>query len=360
MNVEELERYYYDPSRPGSYGGSGNFLRALKRQSIEHDQNEVKEWMNNQETYTLHRPLRRKFKRNRVIVSGIDDTWQCDLVDMQKHAQYNKKYRYILTCIDVFSKFAWAIPVRTKSSKDVTFAFEEILKSNRRPKHLQADKGTEFTNKEFKKLLSQNNVNFYVVQSDLKACVIERFNRTIKEKMYRRFTSKNNYEYIDILPQLIDSYNKSYHRTIKMAPNDVTKEKEKKLWQQMYGYDENYLNSDSIKFRYKIDDTVRISKTKGVFEKGYTPNWTIEIFKITKQIPRVPPVYRIRDLLDDEIDGIFYEAELQKVYHNEVDFLVNKVLKTRKRNGIVEKFVSWLGYPDKFNSWVLEGDIRRL
>jgi hypothetical protein len=119
-------------------------------------------------------------------------------------------------------------------------------------------------------------------------------------------------------------------------------------------------HSDSIKFRYKIDDTVRISKTKGVFEKGYTPNWTIEIFKITKQIPRVPPVYRIKDLLDDEIDGIFYEAELQKVYHNEVDFLVNKVLKTRKRNGIVEKFVSWLGYPDKFNSWVLEADIRRL
>ncbi len=105
--------------------------------------------------------------------------------------------------------------------------------------------------------------------------------------MYRRFTYKNNYEYIDILPQLIDSYNKSLYR----------------------------------------------------------------VYRIRKQY---------RDLLDDEIDGIFYEAELQKVYHNEVDFLVNKVLKTRKRNGIVEKFVSWLGYPDKFNSWVLEADIRRL
>jgi transposase InsO family protein len=360
MNDEELKRYYYNPSRPGSYAGSENFLRALKSQKIEHDPTAVREWLKKEETYTLHRPLRRKFKRNKVIVTGIDDTWQCDLVDMQKHAKFNDKYRYILTCIDVFSKFAWGVPVRTKTSKDVTLAFAEILKSNRSPKHLQADKGNEFINKDFKKLLSENNIKFYSVQSDLKACVIERFNRTLKEKMYRRFTYKNNYKYIEILPELIESYNKSYHRTIKMAPNDVTKEKEKKLWRQMYGYDEKYLNKDKIKFQYEVDDTVRISKTKGTFEKGYTPNWTIEIFKITQRLPRVPPVYRIKDLLDDEIDGIFYEAELQKVFHDEVEFLVDKVLKSRTRNGVVEKFVSWLGYPDKFNSWVLETEIRRL
>ena len=353
MNERQIKKHYYSLSEPGSLSGKGNFLRALKSQNIQHNPKHVETWLQKEEPYSLHRPVRKKFLRNRVFVPAIDDTWQIDLVDMQKYSRVNKGFRYILTCIDVFSKYSWAVPVLKKTSTDVTLAFKKILdESGRCPKKMQFDEGKEFLNKEFKNLLKNNQIKFYHVSSVVKACVVERFNRTLKEKMWRYFTFTGKYVYIDVLQKLIKSYNSSYHRTIRMAPENVNKSIEKELWKRVYLYNDYYDNGAKLKFKLKVGDKVRISKHKKTFEKGYTPNWSQEVFIITERIPRNPPVYKIKDQLDETISGIFYEKELQKISNEEITYKIEKVLRSRTRNNKKEILVSWLGYPDKFNSWI--------
>jgi|688.fasta_scaffold79921_6 hypothetical protein len=346
----DLKKYYYDISKPGALSGQQQFLRSLRAQGVKHDPHNVIEWLKNEESYSLHKPIRKKFTRNKVIVPGIDDTWQIDLVDLKKHAKINKGFHYILTIIDVFSKFAWAIPVKRKNGNYTTLAFKSVLiKSKRCPKKIQLDKGTEFLNSSFKKLLVEYNIKYYHLKSSVKACIIERFNRTLKEKMWRYFTYLGKYKYIDVLAGFLESYNSSFHRTIQCSPNEVNKINEKKIWLKMYCEDKK---AEAIKFNFKIGDKVRITKLKNIFAKGYEPNWTQQVFVIREAIPRFPPVYRIKDLLNDSIEGIFYEPQLQKVSKNEIIYKVDSILKRRIKDGRKQVLVSWLGYPDKHNSWV--------
>ena len=114
-------------------------------------------------------------------------------------------------------------------------AFQTILSSGRKPNKLQTDQGTEFLNHVFQKFLRENNIDFFTVNSRLKASVVERFNRTFKNKVYKYFTAKNILSYIDVLPKLVKSYNNTYHCSIKMKPSQVTKSNEAKVWDTLYG-----------------------------------------------------------------------------------------------------------------------------
>jgi hypothetical protein len=234
----------------------------------------------------------KKFPRNKVITRGIDDLWQIDLADMHNIARFNKNFRYLVTCIDVFRKYAWVIPIKNKQAKSVLDAFKNIIRNSRRKiNNLQSDQGTEFFNTEFKEYLS----------------VVEHFNRTIKEKIYRFFTFKNTNNYISILDDLVLSYNNSFHRSIQTSPNKVNKKNEKKIHRLLYGT----MNSKKPTFKFKKGMQVRISINKSIFEKGYTAKWTEEIFRIKHLIPREPIVYKIEDLNGEELKGVFYEQELQ-------------------------------------------------
>ena len=309
MKNQILEEIYNDASQPGSLSGLENFYRVLKSKKIKIKRPELKNWLSTQNVYTRHKPIVKQFPRNQVIIRGIDDLWQIDLADLQKISKFNDNNRYLVTCIDVFSKFAWVVPIKNKKSDTVLEAFKFIVNSSgRKPNFLQSDQGTEFLNSKFKEYLSEIDVGFYYVNSELKASVIERFNRTIKEKIYKYFTLKNTERYIDILDTLIQTYNNSYHRSIKTLPSKVNKENEKTIHQILYKK-----NSRDKVFNFEVGQTVRITKYKHIFEKGYTPKWTDEIFKVKYQIPRDPVVYKIEDLNNEEIEGVFYEPELQKV-----------------------------------------------
>lgn len=275
MKNQILEEIYNDASQPGSLSGLENFHRVLKNKKIKINRPELKNWLSTQNVYTRHKPIVKKFQRNKVITRGIDDLWQIDLADLQKISKYNDNNRYLVTCIDVFSKFAWVVPIKNKKSDTVLEAFKFIINSSgRKPNFLQSDQGTEFLNSKFKEYLSEIDVGFYYVNSELKASVIERFNRTIKEKIYKYFTLKNTERYIDILGTLVNTYNNSYHRSIKTLPSKVNKENEKKIHQILYKKD----SRDKV-FNFEVGQTVRITKYKHIFEKGYTPKWTDEIFK---------------------------------------------------------------------------------
>lgn len=347
-----IEKIYYDTKHPAGFSGAKNLKLELKGKVSSKD---IKNWLKSQETYTLHAPVRKRFQRNYYKVSKIDDTWQADLCDMQNLALENDGFNYILTVIDIFSKFAWAVPLKDKSAQTIKDAFSKIVKeSGRVPDSLMTDKGKEFVNLKMKAFYKDNNINFYTSQNpDIKASVIERFNRTLKTRMWRYFTFKNTTKYINILQNLIVAYNSTVHSSIKMAPNNVNKKNEKEVFQNLYA---KKLIFDS-KPKLLVGDHVRVTKEKATFAKGFERNWSREIFKVSKILRRDLVVYEIVDLADEPIEGTFYEIELQKVFLSDTH-KIDKIIRSKGKGDSQQLFVKWTGYPDKFNSWVLASDLQ--
>ena len=290
----------------------------------------------------LHKPARRNYPRRKYDIRGLDETWQADLVEMQPYSRENKGYKYLLTVIDVFSKFAWAIPIKNKTGENVSIAMKSILTEGRKPKNLHTDQGKEFYNAKFQSLMQKYKINLYSTYSNLKASICERFNRTLKDAMWKKFSLHGNYKWLDILPKLIASYNNRKHRTIGMKPKDVTKTNASQVLQKF-----TQEPKPMKKSRFKVGDKVRVSRMKHVFEKGYTPNWTTEIFTITRVASTNPTTYHLKDYRDKSIAGGFYEQELSKAKYPDV-YLVEKILK-RRGNQI---YVKWLGFDSSYNSWI--------
>ena len=222
----------------------------------------------------LHKPIRRKFKKRRVLVNGIHKIWAADLADMKAFSKYNQGYNFILVVIYIFSKYGWTIPLKNKEGKTVASALKTIFKE-RKPEKMWVDKGKEFYNKDVKDL-----IELYSTENEEKSSVAERWIRTMKEKMWKYFTDNNTYTYIDILPDLVRDYNNTKHSTIKMTPVEASKKKnELTVWRNLYP---DRLKIHNINPKFSVGDKVRISKKKKTFEKGYTTRWTEEIFKIKK------------------------------------------------------------------------------
>jgi hypothetical protein len=306
------------------------------------------------DSYTLNKPVKRNFDRMRVYVSGIDAQWQADLADVSNLAKYNSGYKFILTVIDIFSKSAWAIPLKNKTGALVAEAFESIFEESKRiPEKIQTDDGTEFFNKNVQALFNKHEIHLFSTNNETKASIVERFNRTLKEKMYRYFESTQEFRYVEVLPQLMDNYNNSYHSSIKMKPSEVNEENEREVFHNLYGSDRF---KQQIQPKLKVGDWVRISKARHIFAKGYEGNWTIEVFRITQVEATQPPVYRIVDRMNESLEGRFYEPELQRIV-KPTSFRIEKILKKRKNGRRNEVFVQWLGYPPKFNSWIPESHV---
>ena len=259
-----LAKVYYDPKR--GFGGVNRLYDDVKKEGkFNISRSKIKEWLMRQDTYTLHKPIRRNLKRNRVIVGGIDQQWQMDLADMQSMQKFNDGYRYLLVCIDVFSKYAWVVPLKNKTGPSLVEALKIIFTSGRKPEKIITDQGTEFFNGHFKALLKDEDI-------ETKASIVERLIRTLKTRMWRYFTAKKTVRYIDILPDLVYSYNHTVHRSIKMRPTDVTVDNEKQMWHTLYDDDDDDDGVKHVKYKFKIGDQVRISKIKRTFEKGYLPS----------------------------------------------------------------------------------------
>lgn len=293
----------------------------------------------------LHKPARKNFIRRRVVLKGIDDLWQADLIDMQKIKKVNKGFKYILVVIDCFSKFAWGVPLKTKSKYDVANGFQKILNCDRIPINIQSDMGKEFYNEAFQKLLRLYKINHYSTYSVKKASIVERFIRTLKSKLYKYFTMVGNNKWIGSpLEDMLSSYNNTVHRSIKFKPIDVTSENQAIV---MNNIKKSQTSQKSGKPKFKVGDSVRISKYKENFKKGYTPNWSSELFIIKKVNNTQPVTYAIEDQRNQLIFGSFYEQELQKTNHPYI-YLIEKVIK-KKGNKL---FVKWLGLSERENCWI--------
>ena len=301
----------------------------------------------------LHKPARRKFPQRRVISSGIDNIWSADLVDMQAFSRQNKGNKYLLNVIDVFSKYAWSVPIKKKTGVDMVKAFQTILEGGRKPGFIWVDQGSEFINRTFRGFLKDNQIELYHTYNAGKAVIIERFNRTLKSYMWKYFTANNTNKYLDVLPDMIHKYNNKIHNSIGMKPVQAS---EAKNAQEVYLalYENEPVKKANPQL--KVNDLVRISKKKKIFEKGYTPNWTEEVFKISAIQNTNPVTYKLKDLNGDLLQGSFYSQELQKTEQD--TFRIEKVIKKDYKNK--KAFVQWKGYSNNFNSWINLKDIERL
>ena len=298
----------------------------------------------------LNKPVINKFERKKVIVNHIDKIHSCDLGDMTKYSRINKGYKYIFTNIDIFSKYAWSFPLKTKTIKQIKSCFQKIFKE-RKCEYIWSDQESVFFSQEMLKFFD-HNIKIYYTNSNLKAVVIERFNRSLRELMMKKFIKSNNTSWYNILPELLKTYNNRYHHTIKMKPIDVNKSNEKHIKNTVYNYD-----ITNKKLKYKIDDLVRISlKRRQLFEKP-TGNikWSEELFKIYKVGKSNVITYQLKDMNDEIIEGQFYEKELQLSKNTTGEYIIEKILKTKGNN----IFVKWRGYSNNFNSWVNKYDIKK-
>lgn len=311
-------------------------------------------------TRELHRPITKKFKRAQVITTGINDIFAADLADMSQFADENDGYKYLLTVIDCFSRFAWAVPIKDKKGDTVLDAFKEIVvKSKRKPNRLWVDQGKEFVNHKMVHWLKENNILIYHTYGEHKASICERFNRTLKSLMWRRLTYEQNDKWIPILPELLHEYNNTKHSAIKMTPIEASKkENENDLWKYQYADSiEEAKEPENTESKIKLGDWVRISKTKRTFEKGYTPNWSHEIFKVVGKNLVVPPTFILEDWNGERIKGSFYEPELQTTQLAD-QFIIEKVLETKVIKGVKMALVKWLGYKEP--TWTEEANIKEL
>ena len=228
-------------------------------------------------------------------MKAIDEICAADLKNMQAFSKDNNERKYLLTVIDIFSKFVWIVPLKLKTGQEVANTFSRILKE-RRPSKMWVDSGREFYNKDVEKL-----VELYSTENEEKSCVIERFNRTVMEKMLKYFSANNTRKYVDVLDLLVDQYNNTIHSSIKMTPKEASrKENENKVWRHFYPE----FGSKTLSPKFSIGDIVQTTKKKNLFGKGYTQRWTEEVFKISKIQLTIPVTYKTTDY-NEEVNSRF-------------------------------------------------------
>lgn len=352
---EILAEIYYNPKT--GYGGVQSLYRQLRAKGHSVSLSQIRNWLKEQDTYTLHKPIQRKFKREGTRVTDIDEQWQLDLADVSPLKKENDGNTFLLCAIDVLSKYAWVVPLKQKTGKEMIRGLKEIIKlDGRQPVRIQSDQGKEFTNKEF--LGAFKHIHFFTTRNaETKASIVERFQRTLKARMWRYFTKNKTRRYVDILPDLVYAYNHSYHRSIKRTPAEVNPSNVLEVWKTLYQKKTNLISP-----KFKEGDRVRISKAKRTFEKGYLPNWTRELFTISHLVKGSSPYrYKVEDYNGEELEGTFYESELQKVIKRDDVYEVEEILGYKKRRVgkkiIQEVKVSWKGYPSTFDSWIPRSDL---
>ena len=357
-----LNTIYFNPSHPGSYAGPTKLYQVVKNErkhSITFK--EIQEWLQDQDAYSLQKPLKYKFRRNRVVSRGLDYLWDMDLADVSNLQKENNGIKFLLIVIDIFSRYLWVVPLLNKQHSTVISGLKMVFTQGRKPKWLRSDAGGEFQNRWMKAFLKKQNVGHFVTYNETKANYAERVIRTLKVLMYRYFTHKQTYEYTSVLQNLVQNYNSRPHSSINNRhPVDINASNEATVWKEQYI---DSINLKTIKrtkkYKFDIGNLVRLPHLKRPFQRDYQEKWSEEVFVIkTRRFRSGIPIYKVEDFSNDSVQGTFYEHELQRVNKNKDDlWRVDDVIKKRKRKGKEEWFVSFIGWPKKFNMWLPKDNI---
>jgi transposase InsO family protein len=359
----DLKASYNVPGHPIAFSGIQNiydyYNGKLNREKIQ-------EFLASSENYTLHREFHKQ-QRNPSYSHFKRYQFQLDVVDVQELAPFNDNVRYILTAIDTFTRFAFARLLKDKKGLTVLQAFQSILhEAGQKPNMIVIDRGTEFYNKPFLNFCKQNNIEVFSPDSAIHAAYIERFNRSFQSLIYKFMTENETNRFIDkvdkdgvlvnIFKNLLSTYNNRKHRMIGVTPfvaeNNPNVHLDMRLKMSKY-----YETIKPKGKKFSIGDLVRVAKIKGKFARSYQEQSNAELFRIhdIKSNKKIV-MYVLSNYNGDEIiKGNFYGFELSKV--NSDIFRINRVIRTRRNNNILQHFVNWKGFPDSYNSWVNADDI---
>ena len=350
----DYKRLYSDPKFSAAFSGKNRFISAIRAQNRNVKRKDVEKSLRSIDSYSLHKPLKRPKLFRRIFSKGINYIFQIDLIDMTKFEKENEGYRWFITIIDTFSKKAWAFKMQRKSGNAIVTVMQPFLEENK-PSKIEFDQGKEFYNRPFLNLLKRLKIKYFSVYSDKKCAIVERFNRTLKTRMYRSFTSRGSKRWIDILQDLVDGYNDSIHRSIGFKPNDVNKRNEHLVRRILYP--KIVKKKRYTKPVFNVGDTVRIAKKRKTFQKGYEQTYSYEVYEIVKVKNTYPVTYGIKDYKGEHIKGSFYKSELELVDKSDDIWPVNEVLNTRKRRGQTEYLVNFVGYPENLTQWIPQNQL---
>lgn len=359
-----LNHLYYDARQPGSFQSFNKLHKSTTKEGrYQVGVNRLRRWLQNQEPYSRNRLfLPNRIKRSRVFVGGLKDQYDADLADYQKFEDSNDGYKYLLVIINVFSRYTWAIPVKSKSNRDIIPAFETIFQQGHIPRRLRTDQGKEFTAPIMDEFYRHYNITHFVALNEVKANYAERVIKTLKSKLARYMTYHQTSRYIDALDDIVTSYNATFHKTIGIAPKEVNASNESVLWWKQY-QPNHHIDNKNVPptFKFKVGDYVRIPHLSTVFGREWRARWTQEIFTITESFRRDNiNMYKVQDEDKEEVFGTFYEGELQRVLQDqENQWRVERIIKQRGRGAFREAFVKFKGWPTFYNEWIPFGRAQR-
>ena len=349
-----LKRRYADPSAPGSFQGPEKIYQSAKAAGEAVKKEEVVDYLRKEDTYTLNRVARRRFPQNRTVVEGLDDLWDADLADVQDMHPENSGTKYLLVVIDTFSRYMWVRLLKTKYAKEVSAAFDTIFIEGRKPNRVRTDLGKEFHNKTVRDRFNEHGI--ILIPASNHAVFAERGIQTLKSKLFRYLIQQNNFHYIDVLQDLVTSYNNTIHSSIGRPPATVTKQNESEVRLDNYllrRKPKNDSDHPRQELKFKVGDKVRVSFTKEPFDREYSQRWSGEVFVIAKVTRKdTIPIYKLNDWYGEPLNGTYYTQELQKVdVSDRTIFKVEKVLKRRRVRGREQVLIKWKYWGSKYNTW---------
>ena len=341
----DLKRLYYDARLPTSYNSALGKIYGKAGKS----------YLSKQLPHQLHLPVRKTFRRRKTLVSRPWQVFHTDLADLSHLKSTNKNYRYILVVIDAFSRMAFIRLLKRKTGAIVSSALRDIFLTDCKSYNgslLQSDLGKEFYNQHVLNMLEKLGVELYSTsQTKTKAYLAERFIRTLKNKIYRYLTGNFTKTYVDVLPDIVQSYNDTPHSSLaSLTPKQASLEKNAGIvYHTVYPLQKTGISKPLL----KVGDVVRLVQKQHVFEKGHLINWTDMHFFVAKVHDTIPVTYSVKGIDGKLLPGTFYSHQMQKLSSEPDLFRIEKVL--RRKKGKI--FVKWAGWPAKYNSWVPKSHI---
>lgn len=359
MDSELSEAFYQIQKSNIAYTSVSKLIQKFKNK---YSADKIKLWAQKQLTLQLHKPQRKNFKRNFTLCHAPFQFMFTDLIILSRLKKHNSGAQNILVVVDCLSRFAYVESLKSKKSDEVAQKMEVIINKIGVPiGNMISDGGGEYK-KHCLLLYKKHNINPIIALNErTKAMIAERFIRTIMDSVSKYLTENDTGRYLDVLQQLCDNYNERHHSSIGMSPKSVLEslENQKKAFRFQY---EKKLEQKYEVPKFQLGDVVRMAYYKNSsFEKGYTENWTYELFKVKKIHPRRKPVYELETLDGEDVRGKFYEMEITAATQPEF-YKIERVVRWRNniKSGEREALVHFKGHPPSARQWVPESDIKDL
>ena len=357
LKKAHLDRIWTDPDNPNSTCSIRALHNAVRKEGI--TLSEVREYLSQKRSYTLHRVARKRFLRRRVIVSSPRHTIACDLAEVGHLSRSNNGVRYLLVCLDIYSRYLHVVPLKNKRGLSVAEALADVLEQEESNGYnkMWTDRGREFLNHHVSNLLKSKKIKLYHTEShEIKSSPVERVIRTLKGRIYRYLTEHGTESYIDVLPKIVKGYNYYPHSGIgNVRPVEAHRHRTPTQTRQHMNHAlcKSYKNRvrENAPLSLSVGDSVRVSRANEVFKRGFLYQTTEEIF-IVDRIDKTQNVtgYYLRDLDGEPIKGIFYREELVKT--SMPDKFAIDIIKKRRRNKRVEVLVHYRGYNNTHDRWL--------